>query len=100
MLAPDERLGEKLRLGADMLCELLRPLEKLLRLGAVVARVLLSRELLRPNELLRLLPNELLRLLPNELLRLLSNELLRLLPNELLRLLPYEPLRSMLRLLP
>ena len=42
----DERLGEKLRLGI------------------VVARVLLSRTLLRPIELLRLLPIELLRLVP------------------------------------
>lgn len=61
----DERLGEKLRLGADMLRELLLlDEEKLLRLGIVVARVLLSRTLLRPIELLRLLPIELLRLVP------------------------------------
>ena len=66
MLWPDdERLGEKLRLGADMLRELLLlDEEKLLRLGIVVARVLLSRTLLRPIELLRLLPIELLRLVP------------------------------------
>lgn len=64
----DERLGEKLRLGADMLRELLLlDEEKLLRLGIVVARVLLSRTLLRPIELR---PIELLRLLPIELLRL------------------------------
>lgn len=64
----DERLGEKLRLGADMLRELLLlDEEKLLRLGIVVARVLLSRTLLRPIELR---PIELLRLLPMELLRL------------------------------
>ena len=62
----DERLGEKLRLGADMLRELLLlDEEKLLRLGIVVARVLLSRTLLRPIELR---PIELLRLLPIELL--------------------------------
>ncbi len=95
MLELDERLGEKLRLGADMLCELLRlGAEKLLRLGDV-ARVLLWRAELLPK-LLWLGAEKLLWLEPIELLRLEPIELLRPPPNELpLRLILLFP-RSML----